>query len=71
MSPQVKVEIVKATPEHARQIADNPRPADVDELWAASYETPYNAILKGIQRSDQAMTGLINDVPVCMWGAVP
>lgn len=67
----MKTEIVQATPEHAAIIAANVRPEDRDELWATSYSTPEQAMVKGIEYSDASYTGMIDGEPVCMWGVVP
>lgn len=66
----VIVEIVPATPEHAYEIAKNVRQPDVDELWAATAQRPLDVMLKGIARSEKAMTGMADGVPVCIWGVV-
>ncbi len=66
----VSVSIIPATLDHVGAIAEKVRPADRDELWAASNITAERAMRNGIEHSEVAMTGLIDGVPVCMWGVV-
>lgn len=46
------------------------RKPDRDELWAAALKTPEQVMREGIEASDMAFTGLIDDRPVVMWGVV-
>lgn len=41
-------EIVPATEEHAIDIAENMRQADVDEIWASSRSTPMQSVMAGL-----------------------
>lgn len=67
----ISVSIVPATKQHAAEIARMVRPADREEIWAATMHTPEQAMLIGIEHSDRTMTGMVNGHPVCMWGVVP
>lgn len=62
--------LVPAEDWHAVAIAENPRPADVVEL-AALGTTPMAAMRNGMDRSLRPMTGMLDGVPVCMFGATP
>ncbi len=66
----MKVEIVPATENHIRDIREMVRRADREELWASTMHTPEQAIRAGVENSDQAMVGLVDGVPVCIWGVV-
>ena len=63
-----KYEVVAADIGHAAFIAENMRKADVEEIWADSHRTPYNALVGGISVSEYPATGLVNGVPICMFG---
>ena len=64
------VTIEPATIEHAIAIAADVRAPDVAEIWASSRQVPERAMISGIKYSEQAMTGLVDGEPVCMWGVV-
>ena len=65
-----KVSIIKATAAHAEYIAKNVRDADKQEIWAIAMRNPEEAMLNGIEISDKSFTGMVDGVPVCMWGIV-
>lgn len=65
------IEIVPAEHWHAVVIGDDPRPADVAELSVTSKSTPEEAMLRGLRASPMAFTGMVDGVPVCMFGASP
>ena len=64
----MKITIRPAIKEDIHAIASHIRPADADELWSAAYATPTEAMTSGLRDSEESYTGLIDDVPVCMWG---
>lgn len=66
-----RARIVPAEAWHAELIAQDPRPADVAELWSAGRHTPLEALLVGLRASAEPMTGMWGDEPVCMFGASP
>lgn len=66
----MKIEIVPATEYHILEVSKMVRCADKEELWAATMNTPEQAIRAGVANSDQALVGLVDDVPVCIWGVV-
>lgn len=63
--------LIEATPEHAAAIAADARAADVAELWAQARTTPEQAMRRGLETSVFALTGLIDEAPVCMFGVAP
>jgi hypothetical protein len=63
--------IVPALPEHIPIIATKARPADIDELWAQGRQTPAQCMETGLRLSVTAFTGLVDGVPVLMFGATP
>lgn len=64
----VQFNVIPATPDHLKFIADNMRKADVDELMAMSGRTPQQAIEISLRNSDWCFVGLANDVPMCAFG---
>lgn len=64
-------EIVPATLDHIRDITKKVRPEDRAELWASSLAVPEKAMEDGLTYSKTAYTGLLDGVPVCMWGVAP
>lgn len=67
----MRVELVPATPEHVGAIAANARQADIDELHAATNETPETCLLRGLRVSAQPRTGIVDGEVVCMFGVTP
>lgn len=66
------VEIRQATLDDALQIARHVRPADVAEIAAQTLQHPYYSMVRGLEADAvRTMTGLIDGVPVCMWGVAP
>jgi hypothetical protein len=64
----LRVEIVKAKPEHIPYIAANIREADRQEIFDMSLMKPQEALEKSLQMSLLCWTGLVNGIPVCMFG---
>lgn len=56
---------------HVESIAARCRKADVDELWASAMMTPQEALHSALELCPDAMTGVVDDVPVCMFGVTP
>ena len=44
------------------------RQADVEEIWAASRMQPLEALRLGVLVSEHALTGMVDDDPVCIFG---
>lgn len=63
--------IVPAEPWHVEAVALNARPADEAELWAIARATPAQCLRYGLRTSAFAYTGLLDGVPVCVFGASP
>lgn len=55
----------KTTRAHISAVLNDIRQADVDELWAAAMTTPEKEMIRHI---DSATTGLVDGVPVCVFG---
>lgn len=62
--------IIPAEYSHIVGIADDVRPEDKAELWATNYSSPERTMKLGLDVSSRAFTGMVDDVPVCMWGVV-
>lgn len=63
--------VVPATMPHVAQIAPRMRDADKAEIWAASHAEPHHALKTGLAQSTLCWSGLVDDVPVCMFGVAP
>lgn len=63
--------LVPAEPQHIAPIAACARQADIDELWAQARATPAQCMALGLQHAAVAMTALLDDAPVCMFGVTP
>lgn len=63
--------IVDATTEHLEYIQQNMREADREELWAAYHMDPAHSLQISMLCSTRCWTGLIDGVPICMFGVVP
>src|SRR3546814_3570757 len=66
----MKAEIRPATESDIDVILADIRPADVAEMTALG-TTPERAMRQGLARSDWTATGLLDGVPVCMFGVAP
>jgi hypothetical protein len=66
----LRVEIREACEADIAAILADIREADVTEMAALGI-TPEIAMADGLKRSDWAMTGLLDGVPVCMFGVAP
>jgi len=67
----LETKIVTVEQWHIRHVADNCRKTDKAELFALALIDPYNAIKDGVETSETSWTGLINNVPVCIFGVCP
>lgn len=61
-------DVVPAERAHLAPIAVHARPADVEEVAAASGRSCYDALVIGLRLSERPMTGLVNGQPACMFG---
>lgn len=67
-----RLSYVPATVEHLHYVAHHMRQEDVDEIRACSGHTPLQALLRGLDRSDQTVTAVDQDgVPVLVFGIAP
>ena len=66
----MRVELRDARVEDIPIIAADARMGDITEM-AALGTTVSAAMVDGLERSDWALTGMIDDVPVCMFGVAP
>ena len=64
-------QIVKASLEHAEDLAPRMRGEDVAEVWAASHLGPLEALQQAVETSALPLTWLVEGRPAAMWGAVP
>lgn len=67
---KVTPEVVTAEMDHIPLIAARVRPNDRQEIWALYRQTPLECLVDSFRLSHLAWTGLIDGVPVCMFGAV-
>lgn len=66
----MRVSIAPATVEHVEIIGRDPRPADVDEVWASHRMTVQEALAHGIQ-TGRSYAVLMDDEPVLIFGVSP
>ena len=52
-------------------IADNMRRSDIDEIWASNNRLPKEALDIGFKDSLKCITGLKDNIPVCIFGINP
>lgn len=65
----MKIEIVEATVEHARDLAPRLRDQDKAEVFASGGYSPEHALVASVNSSTVAWTALLDGVPHIMWGA--
>ena len=63
-----KYEIVPATYDIALEMAPKVREADQQEVWAASHQTPLEALIMGLQQPGETWAGLADGRAFCMFG---
>lgn len=67
----IRVEVVPATEDLARELAPRVRQDVVNEVKASSGRTPLEALLVGVRISDVARAGLFDGEVGCIWGVAP
>ena len=79
----IKRYVVPAHPDHIPYLAEHMSPADVAELYASAAVSPYGGLMKSLEASVLAWTGMVSGPhpdprgrehdtrPVCMWGVSP
>lgn len=63
--------VVPATLDHAASLASRMRRADAEEVWASGRLRPEDALRVSLALSLKAWTGVVDGVPMCMFGAAP
>lgn len=64
----IEYAIVPGTQEHVAQVAERMRQEDIDEVWAASHQTPFEGLARSVLVSRDTSAGLVNGRAVCMFG---
>lgn len=64
----MKVQIIPAKTDHIAHIAANIRKEDAQELWDYALLNPEEALRKSLVYSRIACTGMVDGIPVCMFG---
>ncbi|RAU21077.1 hypothetical protein CU669_15080 [Paramagnetospirillum kuznetsovii] len=67
----MKIEVVTAEAWHIPYIVVGMREADRDEVWASSHALPIDALERSLSASTMAWTGMVDGIPVCMFGVAP
>lgn len=67
----MRVQIVPAEDWHVEAIAADAREADVRELWEGCRTSPKWAMRRGMASTREPLTGLVDGVPVAMFGCSP
>ncbi len=62
------VKVIRATEEHARELAPDLRPEDVAELEALGLNEPLEVLLHGVRDSDVAASALVDGAIAAMFG---
>ena len=60
-----------AVDDDALKLAPIMRDFDREEVWAASAQTPLEALQKGLETADEVYTFDADDIPFCMFGISP
>jgi len=63
-----KIQLIPATLDHAKDLAQNLRKEDLQELHATNILSPAQILRDAVLHSDIAITGMVNDRPVFMFG---
>lgn len=67
----MRAEVRPATAEDIEALADRMRQADRDELAASHGHSPREALEKALAASTSAWVGVVDGLPVCMFGVAP
>lgn len=54
--------------EHILSVAENMRPADQDEIWAACHLSPLESLTRAFMASPDAYAGMADDQPLLIYG---
>lgn len=65
----MKIEIVEATVDHARDLAHRLRESDKAEVYASGGHNPERALVGSVNASEVSWTALLDGRPEIMWGA--
>lgn len=65
------IRVVRATFDHALQVAEHMREDDRREVWASSRMTPWESTTDCLRVSTSAWCGLSEGMPVCIFGVAP
>jgi hypothetical protein len=60
--------MIPTTAEHIEFIAEHMRAADVEEIWASGQFLPLRALRLAVLISEEALTGMADGVPICIFG---
>lgn len=63
-----EIVVVRALPAHIEPVASRMRDADRAEVWAGSRRTPADALAFSLERSEYALTVMIEGRPEAMFG---
>jgi hypothetical protein len=64
-------EIVAPTHDDIVELVRTMRQADIDEIWAASMTSPYDALVRSVKVSRDTYAGKMDDEVVCIFGVAP
>lgn len=62
------VEFERPTHEHLVHVANNMRPEDIAEVWACNRNLPLEALEKAMEKSQYAVTVIIDGAPMAIYG---
>lgn len=65
------IAVIPATADHAADLAPRLRRADADEVWASGHFRPEEALRLSLGLSLMAWAGLVDGVPMCLFGVSP
>ncbi len=66
-----RIHVCDAEPFHVKQLAENMRQADIDEIWAASLRVPEDALNRALAHADKAWAVMYDDDVAMMFGVCP
>jgi len=67
----VETKVVRATLDHAIDLAPRMRLADRREIWASGKSGPHRALIRSMRRTRLSWCGMADGVPVCLFGVMP
>ncbi len=63
--------VAPTTAPHVAQLLSDVRKEDAAEAWGAAHWMPYDALRHCIESTEHVFSGMVDDIPLCIFGIAP